>query len=229
MGTVSVLKYTAQNPISMIGEMAGLCWGSNVTNQEKNYARGLECIRCNHGRTMEFPQIYLLIDGYSARVMREIYTHIGGAPTRLQESTRYVDSSNFDYIVPPQIAKNEEALKAYQDHMQRTRDLITQLTSAGIDLPREDVANLLPLGMESKMILRTNLRQFVDMSHQRLCSRAYWEFRGFMHEAIEQLENYTDEWYTLSREENLFVPKCEVLGYCPETDCCGRKEMKRNA
>ena len=229
MGTVSVLKYTAQNPISMIGEMAGLCWGSNVTNQEKNYARGLECIRCNHGRTMEFPQIYLLIDGYSARVMREIYTNIGGAPTRLQESTRYVDSSNFDYIVPPQIAKNEEALKAYQDHMQRTRDLITQLTSAGIDLPREDVANLLPLGMESKMILRTNLRQFVDMSHQRLCSRAYWEFRGFMHEAIEQLENYTDEWYTLSREENLFVPKCEVLGYCPETDCCGRKEMKRNA
>ena len=229
MGTVSVLKYTAQNPISMIGEMAGLCWGSNVTNQEKNYARGLECIRCNHGRTMEFPQIYLLIDGYSARVIREIYTHIGGAPTRLQESTRYVDSSNFDYIVPPQIAKSEEALKAYQDHMQRTRDLITQLTSEGVDLPREDVANLLPLGMESKMILRTNLRQFVDMSHQRLCSRAYWEFRDFMHEAIEQLENYTDEWYILSREEELFVPKCEVLGYCPERYGCGRKEMKRNA
>lgn len=229
MGTVSVLKYTAQNPVSMIGEMAGLCWGSKVTNQEKNYARGLECIRCNHGRTMEFPQIYLLIDGYSARVMREIYTHIGGAPTRLQESTRYVDGSNFDYIIPPQIAKNEEALKAYQDHMQRTRDLITQLTSVGIDLPREDVANLLPLGMESKMILRTNLRQFVDMSHQRLCSRAYWEFRDFMHEAIGQLEKYGDEWYTLSREEKVFVPKCEVLGYCPETDCCGRKEMKRNA
>lgn len=229
MGTVSVLKYTTQNPISMIGEMAGLCWGSNVTNQEKNYARGLECIRCNHGRTMEFPQIYLLIDGYSARVMREIYTHIGGSPTRLQESTRYVDGSNFDYIVPPQIAKNEEALKAYQDHMQRTRNLITQLTSEGVDLPREDVANLLPLGMESKMILRTNLRQFVDMSHQRLCSRAYWEFRDFMHEAIVQLDNYAVEWYTLSRKENLFVPKCEVLGYCPETDCCGRKEMKRNA
>lgn len=229
MGTVSVLEYTSQNPISMIGEMSGLCWGSNVTNQGKNYARGLDCIRCNHGRTMEFPQIYLLIDGYSARVMREIYTHIGGAPTRLQESTRYVDGSNFDYIVPPQIAKNEEALKAYQDHMQRTRDLITQLTSAGIDLPREDVANLLPLGMESKMILRTNLRQFVDMSHQRLCSRAYWEFRSFMHEAIKQLEKYGDEWYTLSREEELFVPKCEVLGYCPERYGCGRKEMKRNA
>lgn len=229
MGTVSVLEYTSQNPISMIGEMSGLCWGSNVTNQGKNYARGLDCIRCNHGRTMEFPQIYLLIDGYSARVMREIYTHIGGAPTRLQESTRYVDGSNFDYIVPPQIAKNEEALKAYQDHMQRTRDLITQLTSVGIDLPREDVANLLPLGMESKMILRTNLRQFVDMSHQRLCSRAYWEFRDFMHESIKKLEKYSDEWYTLSREEEVFVPKCEILGYCPEKDGCGRKEMKRNA
>ena len=50
-----------------------------------------------------------------------------------------------------------------------------------------------------------------------------------MHEAIKQLEKYSDEWYTLSRKEEIFVPKCEVLGYCPENDCCGRKEMKRNA
>lgn len=226
-GHVSVLGYTANYPITMMGEMAGLCWGSDVSDFEKNFQRGKDCILSQHGRVLEFPQIYLLIDGYSARVMRELYTHIGGAPTRLQESTRYVNAENFAYIVPPSIAKDQAALKLYTDHMQLTSDLITQLTELGV--PREDIAMELPLGMESKMIIRTNLRNLVDMSHQRLCSRAYWEFRALMHDIINELDGYSNEWLMLDQDFNLFVPKCEFLGYCPEKYCCGRKEGKKNA
>lgn len=56
---------------------------------------------------LEFPQIYLEISGYSARVIRELYTHISGAPTRLQASTRYIDYTNegFDCIIPKSIEK----------------------------------------------------------------------------------------------------------------------------
>lgn len=224
MGRVIILTDTTIEPITMIGEMSGLCWGADTKNHEKNYARGLDCIRCNHGRTLEFPQIYMLIDGFSARVIREIYTHIGGAPTRLQESTRYVDGSNFEYIIPSTIKNNPSAVEIFKKHMEDTKDVITQLTEVGI--PREDIANILPLGMESKMILRTNLRNFIDMSHQRLCKRAYWEFRDFMNQAIDSLAFYAEEWKILVNEENLFVPKCEVLGYCPERYSCHRKPDK---
>jgi thymidylate synthase (FAD) len=83
MGTVIIQEHTTKNPLSMIGEQAGLCWGSDTSNQEKNIKRALDCLESNHGRTLEFPDVYMTLDGYSARVIREWYTHIGGGPTRL--------------------------------------------------------------------------------------------------------------------------------------------------
>ena len=97
MGKVIITDDTCKNPITMIGRMVGLCYGSDTSNDEKNYKRGYNCITSGHGRTIEFPDVYMHIEGYSARVIRELYTHIGGSPTRVQESTRYIDYSNFEY------------------------------------------------------------------------------------------------------------------------------------
>ena len=33
---VIIQNYTPKNPISMIGYEAGVCWGADVSNQEKN-------------------------------------------------------------------------------------------------------------------------------------------------------------------------------------------------
>ena len=72
---------------------------------EKNYKRGMDCIISGHGRVMEYVNVEMIIAGYSARVEREWYTHIGGSPTRLQSSTRYINYAGrgFDYIIPPSI------------------------------------------------------------------------------------------------------------------------------
>lgn len=111
MGKVIIQReYTTKNPITMIGKEAGICWGADITDDHKNYERGLECLKNEHGRTFEFPDIYTVLDGYSARVIREWYTHIGRAPTRLQASTRYIDYKHgFGYVTPPSIAGNNEA------------------------------------------------------------------------------------------------------------------------
>ena len=103
MGTITILPETTKNPITIIGQRAGVCWGADTTDAEKNYKRGLDCIESGHGRTLEFVNVEILIDGYSARVMREWYTHIGGAPTRLQASTRYIDYKAFPFVVPQSV------------------------------------------------------------------------------------------------------------------------------
>lgn len=222
---IQIQKFTTSNPITMIGYEAGVCWGANVEDDSKNYKRGMDCIKANHGRTLEFPQVYLTIEGYSARMMRELYTHIGGAPTRLQASTRYIDYGDFKYIEPPKVLLDTKAQKVYNDTMNKIKEASKELQELGV--PKEDIANIYPLGMESKMVLRTNLRNLIDMSHQRLCSRAYWEFRQFMLELISELETYSEEWATLVRM-NVFQPKCELMGYCTETKSCGRKEKKND-
>lgn len=224
MGYVKILSETSKNPISLIGERAGICWGANVENAERNYKRGLDCIKANHGRTLEYVNVELVIDGYSARVIREWYTHLGGAPTRLQASTRYIDYGNFEYVTPPKIAKNEEAKKIYEDMMRSITETGKALEDLGI--PREDSAMLLPLGMTTKIVDKRNLRNLIDMSRQRMCTRAYWEYRQLFGDICKALREYSEEWaYIIDTQ---MMPKCDALGYCPETYCCGRKPKKED-
>lgn len=223
MGKVIIQRETTIDPISLIGREAGVCWGADITNEEKNYKRGIDCLTSGHGRTWEYTQVYVVLEGYSARVFRELYTHIGGAPTRLQASTRYINYQNgFPYVTPPVIEHNEEAKAIYDKAMQEITIAMQKLEA--LEMPREDVAMLLPLGMESKVVLRTNLRNLIDMSHQRLCTRAYWEYRQLMRDLMKELSEYSEEWKYLV--DHYFVPKCEVWGFCTEKKSCGRKPAK---
>ncbi len=220
MGKIIIQEETTKDPISLIGREAGVCWGADITSQEKNYKRGMGCLVSGHGRTWEYPQVYMVIDGYSARVIRELYTHIAGGPTRLQASTRYINyEKGFDYVMPPAIQKDEEAAQIYAETMQQITQAMQKLEERGI--AREDCGMLLPLGMESKVVLRTNLRNLIDMSHQRMCTRAYWEFRAMMKDMTEALRGYSEEWAYLV--DHYFVAKCELTGYCTEKASCGRK------
>lgn len=216
---VEFLEGTTEKPLSMIGKMAGVCWNTDTSSEEKNVKRGKECCLANHGRTMEYPEVCMCISGVSARVAREWYTHIGGMPTRLQESTRYVDCSKFEYMTPDfKNANYDAALTEYVDAMESAREHYEKLLSIGVS--REDAANVLPLGMNTKIVVKHNLRNLVDMMHTRLCNRTYYEFRNILYSIIWELSNKNEEWKWIV--DNLFVPKCKVLGKCPEKHGCGK-------
>lgn len=206
-----------------MGKTAGICYGTPIDSEEKNYKRGKTIAADGHGRVMEYPQVYMILDGYSARVMREFYTHIGGAPTRLQSSTRYIQYDDFDYITP--LGLTAEQKVKYDYAMYQISEAYKDMLAMGIK--KEDVANILPLGMTTKVVVRTNMRNLIDMSHQRLCSRAYWEFRQLMNDIKNALAAYSDEWNEITEE--YFVPKCEVCGFCIEHQSCGRKPKKENS
>lgn len=218
MGTVIISDETTKFPITLIGRMAGLCYGSDTSDEEKNYKRGLNCIKDGHGRVLEFPDIYVSIEGYSARVIRELYTHIGGAPTRLQSSTRYIDYSNFDYIVPRTVKSNAAAEEIYKGCVQNIQYNISKLIH-NCDIVKEDAAMLLPLGMTTNVSGKYNGRTLGAMAEQRLCTRAYWEFRQLMRDWEKALRGYSEEWNTLC--DYIFVCKCDKAGYCLESHGCG--------
>lgn len=220
MAKVIIEEYTVKNPITMIGSQAGVCWGGDITDPEKNYKRGISCFESEHGRTFEFPDVYIILDGYSARVIREWYTHIGGSPTRLQASTRYIDyQKGFDYVIPPSIEKDEDKKAEYIAAMENILSSLQKLEELGV--PREDSALLLPLGMTTKIVCKHNLRNLMDMSRQRMCTRAYHEYRRLFSDLCKALSDYSDEWKYVV--EHYFMPKCEYTGYCREKNSCGRK------
>ena len=225
MGQVIILPETPKNPLSLIGERAGVCWNADISDDEKNIKRGISCIEAGHGRTMEFVDVHMIIDGFSARVMREYYRHVGGLTPYLQASTRYIDYKDFDVIRPASIERNKEALVEFNMTVKNLRKSLEALKTLGV--PNEDVANLLPLGMATKCIEKRNLRNLVDMSHVRKCTRAYHEYRLELFPAIENaLKDYSDQWAWII--DNLFKPKCEVYGYCDEKNSCGRMPRKED-
>lgn len=206
-----------EKPISLTGQVAGICYGKPTDGKDadSDYKRGLSCFKTNHGRTEEFPDIIIRTDGYSARCVREIYTHISGV-SRLQESTRYIDMNAFSYFTPPSVEKNKKAKMAYEMLMSFVKATYKVLLEEGI--PVEDTANVLPLAYNSSFILKINARALLHFADERFCSRAYIEIRQFGRELQAALRDYSPEWATIAE---MMSPKCQRLGYCPEAKSCG--------
>ncbi len=197
----------------MIGHLAGVCWNSPTDDVDKNIVRALGCIDSGHTRVAEFPELYCVIDGYSARCIRELYTHIIGV-TRLQESTRYVNEDNFDYYDPTK--GNDRQTLVYNQTMTTIRQAYKELIEAGMS--KEDVANILPLGMSTKIVWKINLRALIHFMNMRLGGRAYKEIRALANELKNELAEYSDEWKIIA--DKYFVPKCVVEGKCKEKNSC---------
>lgn len=229
MAKITILDETTKYPLQKIGKMAGICWGADVNDVEKNIKRAKDCIEAGHGRVLEYVDIEMVIEEVSARMIREWYTHIAGGPTRLQESTRYVKWNGGlveNMIIPPKVQEviNNDMILA--NELQSIDDLLSlfykDLEFRGV--PKEDIAMFYPLGMKTKICDKRNLRNLIEMSHKRLCTRAYWEYRKVMREICKELMLISDEWAWIV--ENYLIPQCDVLGYCHEKKGCGRKPNK---
>lgn len=220
---ITILPQTDIEPLNTIGYCAGVCWNSPVDDKEKNIKRAKSCILSGHTRTAEYPEVYCIVEGYSARCIRELYTHIIGT-TRLQSSTRYVDAKNMDVeqdFYYPFVA-NPEAAEVYKEGLTNIMQTYEKLEELGY--PKEDAANILPLGMNTKIVWKINLRALMHFMNMRLCSRAYKEIRQLSNELKTELRKLSTEWEWIC--DNLLVPKCEAMGYCDEAKSCGRKITK---
>ena len=220
-----------KSPLNHIGEVAGTCWNANIENKDANIKRAINCIESGHGRVIEYVEVQLVIENYSARVMREIYTHIAGA-SRLQASTRYIDyeSEQFPYYIPTSL-NTRESTDIYCKAMQNTAESLKTLQKLGVS--RQDCANLLPLGMQSKMVWKMNLRGLQNFFNKRLCKRALPEIQAFCNELKEKLSIVDEEWKWIC--EKLFVPQCELykfmnpsICFCSEAKGCGRYPYIKN-
>lgn len=217
---IVILDGTTKNPLQVIGERAGICWGGDTSDKDKNIKRAVDCIISGHGRVLEYVSIEFVVEDISARAVRELYTHIGGSPTRLQASTRYITYDNFNYYTP---TENPELKKLYEEAMLSASRYHDKLLEAGMS--KEDAANLLPLGMATTVVMKTNLRMIENLMNQRLCSRAYKEMRLFAKELGKALFDIDNEWEQIVK--NLFVAKCLKQGFCSETKSCGMTMVRK--
>ncbi|MDL2317232.1 FAD-dependent thymidylate synthase [Desulfovibrio sp. OttesenSCG-928-A18] len=146
-----------------------------------------------------------------------------------QQSQRYVDGSDFNYIIPPSIDGNPEARMLFLDCIQAIgaayRDIKGLLEKAGSTKAKEDARFLLPQAAETRIVLSMNCRSLLNFFEHRCCMRAQWEIRKLAQAMLRKCREVLPEVFTFAGA------RCERLGHCPEGErfTCGRYPLPVNA
>ena len=129
-----------------------------------------------------------------------------------QRSQRYCEEDGFNFVIPPTIQNNPEALNVFNDVIDVIKDGYGHLLEMGISA--EDARFLLPNACASEINVKMNLRELIHFMNERLCTCAQWEIRNLAKMMRDEVLKVCPEL------EDMLVPKCEKnkpFCFCTET------------
>lgn len=247
MAKVTLLAYTP-DPEKNVASAAKLCYAQSDIDtvrdgltEEKTASFVNMLAEIGHESPIEHANFTFGIEGVSRAFLAQITRH--RLASYSVQSQRYVKEHNMEYVTPPEIAENEEALKIYNDAMQSAADTYLKLSQIleekhyktflqkGLDEKSakrsaekqaiEDARFVLPNACDTKMIVTMNARSLQNFFTHRCCNRAQWEIREVAKQMLA---------LCLEVAPNIFKkagPPC-FRGACPEgkMSCGLAKEVR---
>ena len=92
-----------------------------------------------------------------------------------QESQRYVDMNHPEFVLPPSIAQNPEAMRVWEETLKAVQTGYRKLRELGIH--KEDARFLLPNATATRIVMSANFREWRHFLKVRLNPKAQWEIR----------------------------------------------------
>ncbi len=247
MAKVYLLAHTP-NPEHTVAAAAKLCYSSsdistltdNLTDEKA--ASFVEMLgEIGHESPIEHASFTFGIEGVSRSLLAQITRH--RIASFSVKSQRYVREGAFEYVTPPEIAAEPEALKLYEEIMaedQKRYDRIAEILKEkhiktfmenGKDQKTaerlaekkaiEDARFVLPNSCETQMVMTMNARSLMNFFRIRCCKRAQWEIQDIANQMLELVSKVSP---------NLFKnagPSC-LGGKCSEGKMsCGKPEEVR--
>lgn len=234
---VEILEMT-QNPEEIIYASARQCYSekdaydifikSKYIEKEKKEKFIKEIVSSGHESVLEHVKFTFAISGVSRSLTHQLVRH--RIASYSQQSQRYVNMENFNYIIPPSIKKDEILLRIFRETMEKIKraykELIDRYKELGFqgESANQDARYILPNAVETKIVVTMNCRELIHFFKVRCCSRAQWEIREL---AYKMLEICKEKLPSVFKDCG---PKCKFLGYCPEGEkfTCGRYPLKKD-
>ncbi len=189
-------------------------------SEEKQAEFISQVVSSGHVSPIEHVSFTFAVEGISRALTHQLVRH--RIASYSQQSQRYVDGSNFDYVLPPSISRNAEARECFircMDHIGAAYKRITALLEeGGHGKAREDARFVLPQAAETRIVISMNCRSLLNFFEQRCCMRAQWEIRALAHAMLRQCREALPVVFLTAGA------RCERLRYCPEGErfTCGR-------
>ena len=173
---------------------------SAMTEQERD--EGLDHVFTTIGGSWEFIDYVFLIEEVSRAFTHQLVRQRVGV-SFAQQSQRYVDMSNFDYVEPElSILQNN----IYRDSMERAAHDYSHLISLGVNT--QDARGVLPTNICTNILIKINLRALSELTSLRLCVRSQGEYQKIakkMADIVSAIHPFA---------ERVLGPKCVVQGVC---------------
>lgn len=116
-----------------------------------------------------------------------------------QESQRYVEMSEPEWVVPPQIAGDPEALRIWTDFLETAQTSYRRLRERGIK--KEDARFLLPNAAATRLVMTANFRELRHIFRLRVSPQAQWEIRELCVRMLEAVYRYAPSVFGALRDE----------------------------
>lgn len=158
-----------------------------------------------HESPLEHVSFTFAIEGVSRTLTHQLVRH--RIASYSQKSQRYVSENNFEYIIPPSIARDGQAKEKFENLMCTIRQAYNELAS--MDIPKEDARYVLPNATETKIIVTMNARSLFNFFSLRCCTHAQWEIRQLANLMLAEVQKVAP---ILFKNAGASCKK----GYCPE-------------
>lgn len=236
---VRLIEHTP-NPERVIASAAKLCYSAVGVDQilddltEENTEKFLNMLMSyGHESPVEHVSFTFAIEGVSRSLTHQLVRH--RIASYSQQSQRYVKLAQFEYIIPPEIEKDEEAKRIFMEAMEqcqksyddlveilKNKYLAQGLNAIGAEKKAiEDARYVFPNACETKIVVTMNARSLMNFFRHRCCNRAQWEIRTLAEEMLAQVKNVAPSLFRYCG------PGC-VKGPCPEGKMtCGKIEEVR--
>lgn len=228
------------NPELVIAKAAKLCY-SSVGIEKMNEKMDSESIdkfinmlmSYGHESPVEHVSFTFAIEGVSRSLTHQLVRH--RIASYSQQSQRYVKLAQFEYVIPPEIEKDEKAKSIFISSMENNQKAYNELAdilksryveegmsnSASEKKAIEDARYVFPNACETKIVVTMNVRSLLNFFKHRCCNRAQWEIREMAFEMLRQVKQISPSIFKYSG------PSCIKDG-CPEGKMtCGMMQEVR--
>ncbi len=188
---VRLLAHTPE-PEKVIALSARLCYSkANIEDLEKNFTDDKikiflkKIIDLGHESVLEHVSFTFGIEGISRACSHQLVRH--RLASYSQQSQRYVNFDNIEYVIPDTIKNNRELCEKFKNFMKEISKFYKEMLDKNI--PAEDARFILPNSCTTKIIVTMNLRELKHFFKLRCCNRSQWEIRKLAIEMLKILKN----------------------------------------
>ncbi len=184
--TVELLSITpnAERLIEAAGRTSYMSFDKQGEDSEKRFIRML--VKSGHHSVLEHAHATFRISGASRSFTHQLVRH--RLCSVIQQSQRYVDESNFNYIEPDSIRNNPKAHSVFMDFMDSSKDAYLKLSE--LKIKKEDARYVLPNAVESQIVVSANFREWRHVIELRGKAQAQWEIRRVAIEILKILKKH---------------------------------------